>query len=95
MNIKINDKSENGAVEVQVIPPLDEVFHEDNTHWEWDGDDYHIIYEGDMEELADETRYSEDALYEALGDYEDECRDTMKLEEQIAEDYRTSQGWNY
>lgn len=95
MNIQIKDKSDNGTVEVQVIPPLDEVFDENNTHWEWDGDDYRIIYEGDIEELADETHYTEDELYEALGNYEDECRDTLETEEQIASDYRTSQGWDY
>lgn len=97
MNIKINDTSDNGTVEVQVIPPLDEIFHENNTHWEWDGDGrrHCLVYEGYIEELADETHYTEDELIQALGEYEAESLDALETEQQIARDYRTSQWGDY
>ncbi len=95
MNIQVSDQSENGTVDVRVIPPLDELFNDYNTHWETDCGEQNLVYEGDFEELAEETGYTEEQIYDAFREYEDESRDAIDLVEQIESDYRTSQGWDY
>ena len=67
-----------------------DIFTPDNTEWETDIDDYghvekHLVYVGDMEELAEETGKSEEELYELLGEYEQESRDLIEYQREVRE----------
>lgn len=74
---------------VDITEP-DEIFTPENTKWEIDEDEnghlsQHLVYDGDMEELAKETGKSKDELYELLGEYEDESKDLIECQREINE----------
>ena len=64
----------------------EDIFTSDNTEWvtEEHGDQ-HLVYTGDIEELAEETGKSEDELYDLLADYEDASRDLIETQREIDE----------
>lgn len=65
---------------------MKDIFTPDNTRWETEEDgSQHLVYAGDLEELAEETGKTEDELYELLGEYEDESRDLIETESEIEE----------
>lgn len=74
---------------VDITEP-DEIFTPDNTEWQTETNEYgvtesHLVYTGDMEELAEETGMSEDELYELLGEYEDSSLDLIESQREIDE----------
>lgn len=62
-----------------------DIFTPNNTHWEYEDGEPYLVYEGSLEELAEETKIPEDELYELLGEYEDLSRDLIDTERAISE----------
>lgn len=84
MEIEIIDLSETENIVIN-RPKLNEIFTPDNTEWEDDCGEQHLVYKGCLDDLADETGYTEDQLYQALGDYEDDSRDLIEHQREIEE----------
>lgn len=84
MNIKVKDTTtHNGKVYVNTIPRLDDLFNENNTEW----DEGELVYQGSLEDLADETGYTLDEIYEAFGEYQDASREAVEEARQLRDDY--------
>lgn len=69
---------------------MEDIFTPNNTEWQTETNEYgitekHLVYTGDMEELAEETGKSEDELYELLGEYEDASLDLIETQREIEE----------
>lgn len=69
---------------------MEDIFTPNNTEWQTETNEYgiqesHLVYTGDMEELAEETGKTEDELYELLGEYEDESLDLIETQREIDE----------
>ena len=65
---------------------MEEIFTPDNTEWVTEEyGDQHLVYTGDMEELAVETGKTEEELYDLLADYEDASKDAIETQLEIDE----------
>lgn len=64
---------------------LEFAFNENNTHWENETDDegnerQSLVYDGSLEDLAEEHDIDVDDVYEAFAEYEDESREAVETE---------------
>lgn len=64
---------------------MEDIFTPDNTRWETEDGRKYLVYDGDMEELAEETGKTEDELYELLGEYEDESNNLIEYQRETNE----------